>query len=108
MSPLTGEILDLARRAGADAVGICEAASFPEARATLDRHKSSGTSGPLRFTFDHPDEATDVRASFPWARSLVVLGHGYLSAAGAPAERGAMVGRFATSDHYRPLRAARS
>jgi epoxyqueuosine reductase len=103
---LTEEIVTLARDSGAHAVAVTHAGPFPQARATLVTHKESGMSGPLRFTFDHPDEATNVRASFPWARSLVVLGHGYLTAAGAPAEQGAVVGRFATSDHYRPLRAA--
>ncbi len=106
MPTLTEEMVTLALDSGAHAVAVTDAGPFSEAKATLQSHKQSGLSGPLRFTFDHPDEATDVRASFPWAKSLVVLGHDYLGAATAPAEQGAVVGRFATSDHYRPLRAA--
>jgi len=104
MSQLTGEILDLAREAGADTVGISDASPFPEARSTLWAHKDTGMSGPLRFTFDHPEEATDVTESFPWAKSLVVMGHDYLDEAETPSSTGAVVGRFATSDHYRRLR----
>ncbi|MGH8945845.1 MAG: epoxyqueuosine reductase [Acidimicrobiia bacterium] len=105
MSVLTEEIESLAQVSGADVVAVCDADPFPEARATLVEHKETGISGPLRFTFDHPDEATDIRTSFPWATSLVVLGHDYLDEATVPAATGALVGRFATSDHYRPLRA---
>jgi epoxyqueuosine reductase len=105
MPTLTEEILDLARKEGADAAGVCDTSAFPEARATLVRHKETGWSGPLRFTFDHPLEATNVTESFPWANSLVILAHDYLDRSPPPAEGGAMVARFATSDHYQPLRA---
>lgn len=101
---VTTEILDVARRHGADLIAVCDATPFPEARAALVSHKRAGSSGPLRFTFDHPEEATDATKSFPWARSLVVVGHDYLDEAGAPAQRGAVVARFATTDHYRALR----
>lgn len=106
MASLTAEqIIDLARAWGADAVGICDTTPFPEARETMQQHVANGKSGPLRFTYEDTTRATDARESFPWARSLVVLGHDYLGEAGAPATTGATVGRFATSDHYRPLRA---
>jgi epoxyqueuosine reductase len=104
MSELTDVILGLARDSGADVVAVCEARPFPAARATLVAHKEAGISGPLRFTFDHPEEATDVTKTFPWARALVVIGHDYLQQAAAPAPAGALVGRFATADHYRSLR----
>ena len=98
--------MSLARVSGADVVAVCDAEPFHGARATLVEHKKTGMSGPLRFTFDHPDEATDIRTTFPWATSLVVLGYDYLDDAAPPAATGALVGRFATSDHYQPLRAA--
>ena len=65
--------------------------------------------GGMHFTFGDPVRSTDVRRSFPWARSLLVASHTYLPTAGSPAESESNYGRvarFATSDHYRPLRAA--
>lgn len=95
----------MARRAGADAVAVTDASPFSEARATLQGHKQSGLSGPLRFTYTDPVQATDVSESFPWAQSLVVVGHDYLDQATGPGASGPVVARFATSDHYQPLRA---
>jgi epoxyqueuosine reductase len=60
--------------------------------------------GPLHFTFDDPETATDVTRSFPWARSLVVFAHEYLSHSGDPAPTGPIVGRFATRDQYTSVR----
>lgn len=77
---------------------------FDGARSRLRAHRESGLSGPLRFTYGNPETATDVTASFAWARSLVVFAHSYLSSAEAPAPTGPVVGRFATSDQYKPLR----
>lgn len=68
----------------------------------------AGLHGGLRFTYRDPATATDVWASFPWARCLVVGSWGYLPAAGSPGPSRAGTGRvarFATADHYRPLRA---
>ncbi len=61
-------------------------------------------SGPLHFTYDDPVTATDIRATFPWARAIVVLAHGYLPDATGPARTGPVVARFATDDHYSRLR----
>lgn len=95
-----------ATRAGADTVGITSADPFPDALATLRRHKATGLAGPLHFTYDDPPVATDVRKTFPWARSLVVLGCSYVDSAAPPAEVGPVIGRFATSDHYERVRLA--
>jgi epoxyqueuosine reductase len=70
----------------------------------LRDHKTSGLSGSLRFTYDEPEIATDVRRSFPWARSLIVIGVNYLPHASDPAPTGALVARFATADHYEAVR----
>lgn len=62
-------------------------------------------SGPLHFTYADPATATDVKRSFPWARSIVTISIGYGQTAPGPASIGAVVARFATNDHYQPLRA---
>ena len=77
---------------------------FFEARATLERHAANGSAGPLHFTYTDPETATDVTATHPWARSLVVFTHGYLPDSDAPGPTGPLIGRFATSDGYAPLR----
>lgn len=102
----TETIRRVALGAGADTVGFTSADPFPDALGTLRRRKSSGMAGPLHFTYDEPETATDVHRTFPWARSLVVLGASYITTAPRPAARGPVVGRFATSDHYRRVRDA--
>lgn len=92
--------------AGADTVGFTSAEPFTDARSTIRRRKSKGLAGPLHFTYDDPETATDARITFPWARSLVVLGSNYIDAAHPPGRSGPVVGRFATDDHYRQVREA--
>lgn len=89
--------------------GVASAEPFPQARRSLEEAVASGRSGGLSFTFRHPEVASDPSASFPWARSLVVAAHAYLPDGGSPgpAESGmARIARFATEDHYAPLRTA--
>lgn len=102
---LTDAIESAARRAGADAVGVTGVEPFAGALATLRHSATTGLSGPLGFTYNDPETATDLKKSFPWARSLVVFGVSYLKGGPAsPAQTGPVVGRFATSDHYEPVR----
>jgi len=101
---LTAEVLELARGAGASAVGVTSARPFPEARKKLMEHRATGESGPLRFTYDDPEVSTDVRRSHPWARSLVTVGRSYIGEAVPPANTGPVIGRFATADHYAAVR----
>ncbi len=104
MTNLTEQLSELAAGHGAAGFGVTGVAEFDRERITLRSHRENGLSGPLRFTYDDPDVATDVTRSVPWARSLVVVSWGYLSRAGTPAELGAVVGRFATGDNYEGLR----
>ena len=92
--------------AGADTVGFTSADPFPEALDTLRRRKESGMAGPLHFTYDEPETSTDVHKTFPWACSLVVLASTYIDSASPPADRGPVIGRFATHDHYQRVRKA--
>jgi epoxyqueuosine reductase len=97
-----------ASEAGLVAVGITSAAPFPEERRATEQRVAAGQHGGMRFTFTDPARSTDPRASFPWAESLVVAAHTYLPASGSPgptAPGTGRVARFATADHYRPLRA---
>ena len=97
-----------AARAGLAGLGIASAEPFPDTRRALEERARAGLHGALRLTYGDPDAATDMRGSFPWAESLVVASWGYLPAAGSPGPPRAGAGRvarFATADHYRPLRA---
>lgn len=100
----TDQLRSIALASGAAGLGVTPADPFPEARMKLTVNKAKGLSGPLHFTYDSPETATDVRASFPWARSIVVFSHAYLPAAAQPSSSGSLVARFATNDHYRPVR----
>lgn len=101
-----GTIRDAALAAGADTVGFTSAKPFPDALAVLRRRKERGMHGPLHFTYDNPETSTDVGKTFPWARSLVVLGSSYIDVAAPPAGSGPVIGRFATGDHYQRVRDA--
>ncbi len=71
--------------------------------------RRNGTSGRLRFTFAEPAVSTDVRASFDWAKRLLVGGRTYLPHSGdpgPPAPGTGRIARFAVDDGYAPLRRA--
>ena len=113
MGPMVGASLGerlkaTALAAGADAVGIASAEPFPDVAATLWARVADGTSGPLRQTYRDPATASDPRATFPWALRVVALGRSYVPRSGGahPGPGVGHVARFATSDHYAPLRAA--
>lgn len=102
---LTDELVGLARARGAAAAGVASATPFFEARAALRAGRESGRSGPLGFTYRRPEISTDVRRSFPWARSILVAALDYGCSVPAPASSGGLIARFAATDHYRSLRA---
>ena len=100
---LTRELLDLARATGANSVGVTDVRPFEEGRQRLEVAKSRGLAGPLGFTYDDPSTATDIRASLPWARSLIVFGISYIGRAAPPGPTGPIIGRFATKDFYKSV-----
>lgn len=106
MADLTTELIDTGLQHGAAAVGACRAGPLPDALDGLRFNLGTGRSARLRFTYRDPETASNVTRSFPWARSLVVVAADYLAQSCGPADTGAMVARFATSDHYRLLRPA--
>ena len=105
---LEQELRKIARSADLAAIGFCSADAFPEVEQSLRRAVESGRSGSLGFTFRDPTTASDPRASFPWAKSLVVVGHAYIADSGRSPEATepgiGRVARFATDDRYVPLR----
>lgn len=103
-APTTTSLRLLATDLGAVAFGVTDTAPFDAALATLRRHRANGMSGPLHFTYDDPETATDITVSVPWARSLVVFAHGYLGESWEPSPNGAVVGRFASTDQYAVVR----
>lgn len=108
MSVTTAELETIAREGGAVAFGVTSASPLPEALSVLRAHRDNGMAGPLHFTYDDPDIATDVSRSFSWARSIVVFAHGYIGTAAPPADTGPTIARFAMSDQYEPVRALAS
>ena len=104
---LTERLHEVARTLGAARTGVCAAEPFVDVAAALRQRVDAGMHGGLRFTFADPARATDIRQSFPWAERLFVAGWAYLPDAGTPGEPEpgtTRVARFATRDHYEPLR----
>lgn len=105
-SGLTEEVRAIGAKYGATAVGVTGVEAFDRELTTLHSHKRNGMAGPLHFTYSDPALAANVRKTFPWAQSIVVIGYNYLPSASTPASTGAIVGRFATSDQYDRVRSA--
>lgn len=105
---LRDDVLAAGRAAGLAGVGVCTTEPFADVERHLREAVASGRSAGMRFTFGTPERSTDVSASFPWARSLVVGAHAYLPEAGTPAADGGQgrIARFSVDDHYAPLRSA--
>jgi epoxyqueuosine reductase len=107
------ELADLIRETGTDhglvAVGVCDSRPFLDVREEMQSRLASGAAGRLRFTYSEPEISTDIRRSYPWAERLVVGATSYLPRGGDPgpgARNLGRIARFATADHYQPLRAA--
>lgn len=108
MVDLVEQLRNAGDAAGLDGFGVAAADLFEGVRRNLLEAKASGRSGRLGFTYRDPEVATEVSRSYPWARSLVVGAVSYMPAAGSPrtGEKTGRVARFATEDHYVPLRLA--
>jgi epoxyqueuosine reductase len=103
---LAALVVATGREHGLDAVGVCTASPFAEAREALERRKAQGLHGGMQFTYRNPARSTDVAQSVPGARSLVVAARRYPSRTAAPPADGvfARVAAYAWSDHYGELR----
>lgn len=112
------------RAAGLDAIGIAPADPFAETRAHLEERRAAGLHGGMAFTYRNPARSTSPGRILPGARAIVVGARRYPSrrsgdvgagpvgggqAAGAPAafaRPAGVVARYASADHYQPLRYA--
>lgn len=106
---LADELRRIGRRAGLDAVGICDARSFSEARVTIERQRERGWSAGMQFTYRNPARSTEPERIVPGARSLFVGARRYVRQENGHRPRDRPTGRVARYswvDHYRPLRAA--
>jgi epoxyqueuosine reductase len=108
MTVTTSDLETIALEGGAVAFGVTTASPLPEALSVLRAHRENGMSGPLHFTYDDPDTATDVTRTFPWARSIVVFAHDYIGRTSPPADTGPEIARFAAEDQYEAVRAIAS
>ena len=104
------ELLEAARAAGLDAVGVCRADPFVDARRALEHRKQLGLDGDMQFTYRNPARSTDPSATVAGARSLIVGALGYRrqpppspDTTRGPAMR---VAAFAWSSYYDALRRA--
>jgi len=109
---LTDEVLSVGRAAGLDAVGVCDAAPFTDARRALEERKAAGLHAGMGFTYRNPARSTTPGANLPDARALVVGAVSYHRADDGTAEATDSVGpqarvaRYAREDHYATLHAA--
>lgn len=90
-------------------VGVTDLEPYPEVEAAIAQRKADGTSGGLGFTYRDPSLGTAPRTSFPWAKSIVVVGMPYLrdgdgSLEASTPSTSRSVARFADGDRYEGLR----
>jgi len=66
------ELITTARAGGLDAVGLCRAAPFVDARRALEARKERGLDAGMQFTYRNPARSTDPSMTLPGAQSLIV------------------------------------
>lgn len=102
---LADELRQLGRQAGLEAVGICDARPFSEARRIIEARKDRGESAGMQFTFRRPERSTDPAVTMPGARALFVGARSYRREEPPPSgEPSGRVARYSWVDHYAPLR----
>jgi epoxyqueuosine reductase len=104
---LTARLRAAADDAGLDGFGVCSVEPFRRVESAIAESVAAGRHAGMAFTFRRPEIATDVRASFPWAAALVSGACAYVppvAEPGPPSSLTGRVARFATADHYEPLR----
>lgn len=115
LADLASELRRLGKRAGLDAVGVCDAAPFEEARAALNNGRLRGWDAGMQFTYRNPARSTDPSRALPGARAIVVGALTYARQPPAPPDRQqshdksrpkGLVARYAWEDHYGTLRGA--
>ena len=104
---LRPRLTEIALGAGIARVGFARAEAFTEVGRSLTERKASGLSGQLAFTFRQPEVASDPKASFTWAKTLIVGAWPYHPARTADPEPAmGRVAAAARTPGYEPLRRA--
>ena len=102
------ELMAVGRRAGLDAVGVCDAAPFEAVASALHRRKREGLHGGMQFTYRNPDRSSDPARTLPGATALIVGAVDFhRDPPPRPADGGphARVASYHWVDNYGPLRA---
>lgn len=97
------ESLAAIARDGSATIGVTDLEPFPEERRAIHEQVAKGYNGSLSFTYAAPDVASNPRASFPWAASIVVVAVPYLIDGDGESEHRS-IARFADGDRYAGLR----
>jgi epoxyqueuosine reductase len=99
---LAARVKTLAREAGFDLVGIASAAAPPEL-AAFARWAARGYAGEMGYLTAQVERRSDLRAAFPWARSVICLGVQYDTPLPYSTEadpRSGWIARYAWGDDY--------
>ncbi len=102
-------LIDIGRRAGLCAVGVCLAEPFSDTRRVLRERKQEGLHAGMQFTYRNPERSTDPTRILPSAASLVVGALDFWRGEPEPLHDGRPYGRvaaYARADHYAALRTA--
>jgi epoxyqueuosine reductase len=105
--PDVDDLCAIGRAAGLDAVGVCTAAPFVEARRAIEHRKATGLSAGMQFTFRDPERSTEPTRALRRAAALVVGAYAYRRAEpprGQGQDPAARVAAYAWADHYGALR----
>lgn len=97
--------------AGLDAFGITPVTPFVETRHHLEERRAAGLHGGMAFTYRNPARSTDPGRILPGAQAIVVGARRYPShrpdgGTADPDHPQGIVARYASADHYGPLRQA--
>ena len=110
MEGLRSRLAAIGEAAGLDRIGFAGTEAFTQVELSMRRRRENGMSAELGFTYNDPAVASTPRASFPWAKTLVVGASSYLPEAGSPDLEvptdppTGRVARVASGDGYEPLR----
>lgn len=112
---LVAELRHIGLAAGLDAVGIAPVTPMTGTRRHLEQRREAGLHGGMQFTYRNPARSTEPERIVAGAKAMVVGARRYAAASSgsrvtaepAPDARPAgEVARYASSDHYTPLRSA--
>ncbi|MXZ06420.1 MAG: tRNA epoxyqueuosine(34) reductase QueG [Acidimicrobiia bacterium] len=104
---LASELIELGRRAGLTAVGVCRADPFARTEEILVQRKEEGLHGGMQFTYRNPARSTNPARILPDAAALVVGALDFWRGQPPPPDDGLPYGRvaaYARQDHYTALR----